>query len=299
MKIWQSSLCALLVGGLVFASFNALTPGAALGASGPVFTVMNTSETPPDGVWFRNSPHTADTARVTGLGVYMNERVQLQCDAAGDAVGKYNDSLWYFVVDVTRPTNNGVPNQGFLNAHYINDGQTANVVDAGVPACVNNAPPNSSPPPTPAPNPPAPPPSSSSAPTPTQTPVPSNVKTVVNADGGIYWRSGPDWSFVVTDPGHGIYTGDRVNLNCFVNGGTVPPLNSNALWYFASIYSGRGIGQGYLNDHFLNTGLNVPNQVVPGVPACVITGGAGGGSGGGLPTYSLPPPLPQPGSQSS
>jgi hypothetical protein len=40
--------------------------------SEPIFTVMNTSETPPDGVWFRNSPHTADTDRVTGHGVSGN-----------------------------------------------------------------------------------------------------------------------------------------------------------------------------------------------------------------------------------
>ena len=115
-------------------------------ASGPIFTVMNTSETLPDGVWFRNSPHTADTSRTTGLGVYKNEQVQLQCYAFGDAVGRYNNSLWYYVNDVTRPTNNGRPNVGFLNAHYINDGQNANVVDAGVPACVNNAPPTVPPP---------------------------------------------------------------------------------------------------------------------------------------------------------
>lgn len=101
----------------------------------PVFMVMNTSETPPDGVWFRNSPHTADTDRVTGHGVYMNEQVQLQCYGWGDAVGQYQDRLWYRVANVTRPTNAGVPNTGWLNAHYINDGKNANVIDVGVSAC--------------------------------------------------------------------------------------------------------------------------------------------------------------------
>lgn len=103
--------------------------------AGPVFPVMNTSETLPDGVWFRNSPHVNDTSRVTGLGVYSGERVQLHCYGWGDSVGPYNDRLWYYVTNVTRPTNNGTPNQGWLNAHYINDGQLANVVDTGVPAC--------------------------------------------------------------------------------------------------------------------------------------------------------------------
>lgn len=110
-------------------------------ASGPIFTVMNTSESLPDGVYFRNSPHTADTSRITGLGVFKNERVQLQCYATGDAVGAFNDRLWYHVNNVTRPTVSGRANVGYLNAHYINDGKNANVVDAGVPKCGTSPPP--------------------------------------------------------------------------------------------------------------------------------------------------------------
>jgi hypothetical protein len=123
---------ALMVSGT--AGITALATQASA-ATGPVFTVMNTSETLPDGVWFRRSPHTADTDRVTGHGVYKNERVQLECYAWGDAVGPYNDRLWYFVLNVTRPTNDGVTNQGYLNAHYINDGKSANQIDARVSPC--------------------------------------------------------------------------------------------------------------------------------------------------------------------
>ena len=39
------------------------------------------------------------------------------------------------MLNVTRPTNAGVTNQGYLDAHYINDGKIANQVDAGVPSC--------------------------------------------------------------------------------------------------------------------------------------------------------------------
>lgn len=108
-------------------------------SEGPIYPVMNTDETPPDGIWFRNSPHTADTNRITGDGIYAGDRVQLICYAYGDAVGPYNDSLWYYVTNVTRPTvlGTGAPNVGYLNAHYINDGKVANQVDAGVPACGN------------------------------------------------------------------------------------------------------------------------------------------------------------------
>ena len=42
---------------------------------------------------------------------------------------------WYFVLNVTRPTNDGVINSGYLNAHYINDGKLANQPDGGVSQC--------------------------------------------------------------------------------------------------------------------------------------------------------------------
>lgn len=110
------------------------TPPVTSGST-PTFTVMNTSETPPDGVWFRNSAHTGDTDRVTGHGVYAGERVQLLCYGWGDAVGAYSNRLWYDVTNLTRPTNAGRSNDGWLNAHYINDGVAANQIDAGVRPC--------------------------------------------------------------------------------------------------------------------------------------------------------------------
>jgi hypothetical protein len=142
-------VAALLVTGT---GIGLTSANVASAASGPIFTVMNTSETLPDGVWFRNSPHTGDTDRVTGHGVYMNERVQLECFAWGDPVGPYSNRLWYYVLNVTRPVNAGVTNQGYLNAHYINDGKLANQVDSGVPQCgAVPAPPPPPPPPPPRP----------------------------------------------------------------------------------------------------------------------------------------------------
>lgn len=127
-------LIAVLIIGLLGAvtTFGVNAPAS---ASTPTFTVMNTSETLPDGVWFRRSPHTADTDRVTGHGVYKHERVQLRCYAWGDAVGPYHDRLWYYVHNVTRPKIAGRANDGYLNAHYINDGMAANEKDAGVVQC--------------------------------------------------------------------------------------------------------------------------------------------------------------------
>lgn len=110
-------------------------PLAAPTPAAPVFPVMNTSEQPPDGVWFRNSARTADTDRVTGHGVYRGDQVRLTCHAWGEAVGVHANRLWYRVANLTRPAVGARPNEGFLNAHYVDDGLVANQVAAGVPAC--------------------------------------------------------------------------------------------------------------------------------------------------------------------
>src|SRR5262249_55239516 len=102
---------------------------------------------------------------------------------------------------------------------------------------------------------------------------------VVNADGGIYWRAATDWNTGIQRTGYGVYTGDRVQLTCWKRGGVVPPLNNNPLWYQATVISGQGKGSGYVNDHFLDTGINVPSVSLPGAPR------AGGGA---------PPPPPPP-----
>jgi hypothetical protein len=100
----------------------------------PVFTVMNTSEQPPDGVWFRDEPNTPGP-RLNGYGVYMGDRVQLQRYGWGQAIGQYSNRLWYQSANLTRPSAPGRSNVGWLNAHFINDGSNTNVVDAGVPPC--------------------------------------------------------------------------------------------------------------------------------------------------------------------
>lgn len=102
--------------------------------SRPVFTVMNTSEQPPDGVWFRDNPNVS-SPRLNGYGVYRGDRVQLQCFTWGPVIGGYANRLWYRSANLTRPSAPGRANVGWLNAHYVNDGKATNVVDAGVPAC--------------------------------------------------------------------------------------------------------------------------------------------------------------------
>jgi hypothetical protein len=102
---------------------------------------------------------------------------------------------------------------------------------------------------------------------PVVTPAPVQVK-ITNAPEGVYWRSTPDWTSAVKQEGAGVYNGDTVGLECWVRGGTVPEMNNNPLWYRAKVVSGRGKGEGLVNDHFLATGLDQPNVVISGVPSC-------------------------------
>lgn len=108
----------------------------------PTFPVMNTSETLPDGVWFRNSAHTDDTDRKSGHGVYAGDTIRVFCYTNGDAVGPYNNTVWYFATNLTRPTvdpvaqESAVPNTGYINSHYVNDQMTANTPSPGVPPCL-------------------------------------------------------------------------------------------------------------------------------------------------------------------
>jgi hypothetical protein len=104
---------------------------------------------------------------------------------------------------------------------------------------------------------------------PPSTPTGSHVVSVVNATGGVYWRSGTDWNTPIRVNGSGVYNGDHVALLCWQRGAPdTPPYYNNPLWYQAAVVQGRGNGQGWVNDHFLTTGSNVPNIPVPGVPTC-------------------------------
>lgn len=55
---------------------------------------MNTSETPLDGVWFRDNPNLSGP-RLNGYGVYAGDRVQLQCYGTGASIGPYANHMWY------------------------------------------------------------------------------------------------------------------------------------------------------------------------------------------------------------
>jgi hypothetical protein len=115
----------------------AFTPGVAL--ADPVFPVLNTSESPPDGVWFRYGPDPAQTNRVTGVGVYMNEHVIVKCYWHGTPFGAYGNDVWYYATDQERPVAAGQANEGWINTHYVDDGMTADHSHPSLPQCAQGS----------------------------------------------------------------------------------------------------------------------------------------------------------------
>ena len=104
-------------------------------------------------------------------------------------------------------------------------------------------------------------------PTPRPTPLPAGEFYVQNADGGIYWRSSPDWNTAEATPGNGFYPGTVIRPTCFQAGAANVPGSSDAMWEQASWVSGPGSGSGWINEHFVAD--NQPNNSPsPGVPAC-------------------------------
>ena len=105
----------------------------------------------------------------------------------------------------------------------------------------------------------------------------SVTMNIVNANGGVYWRSAPDWNTPVQKSGFGVYTGEQVAIGCFAWGTLTPYSSVNKLWYQASDVTGPGYGSGYVSDHFVATSWSDPNHPIPGVPQC--------GSSSPPPTY--------------
>jgi hypothetical protein len=121
--------------------------------------------------------------------------------------------------------------------------------------------------------------------TPPPTPQPSPLATgefyVQNADGGIYWRSGPDWSTPEATAGNGFYPGTVIKPICYEAGAANVPASADGMWEQASWVSGPGSGSGWINEHFINDGASI-NQPSPGVGACIQA-----------PPPPPPPPPPQ------
>ena len=224
---------------LVAAAASAVA--AATASADPTFGVMNAS----GGIYWRSAPDWNTPEAIAGNGVYPDSVIAVHCyqSGAGNVPGSSN-TMWE-QASIVGGSGSG---SGWINEHFINDGSPINQPSPGVPAC-------SAPPPTNAPPPPGP------------APLPAGQFQTMNASGGVYWRSQPDWNTAEATPGNGFYPDTVIAVRCYQAGAGNVPGSSNTVWEQASIASGSGSGSGWINEHFINDGSPI-NQPSPGVPAC-------------------------------
>ena len=110
---------------------------ASTAAADPRYEVMNA----PEGVYWRSEPNWAAAERTTGFGVYNGTIIEVHCYQSGTTVEGSADTMWEQATDVG---GRGY-GSGWVNEHFINDGQPINQPSPGVGPC------NSSPPPPPPP----------------------------------------------------------------------------------------------------------------------------------------------------
>lgn len=224
------------------------TVQASTASADPTYGVMNAD----GGIYWRSAPDWNTPVAVVGNGFYPDTIIAIHCYQAGAGnVPGSADYMWEYASDV----GGSGSGSGWVNEHFINDGQPINQPSPGVPAC-GGSPAAPSPAPAAPPSGPGPAPSSSSG---------FNF-SVMNASGGIYWRSSPNWSSAIAKSGNGVYPGTVVQVSCSHAGGTVPG-SSDTMWVQASWVSGPGRGSGWINEHFINDGAPI-NQTAPGVPSC-------------------------------
>jgi hypothetical protein len=109
--------------------------------------------------------------------------------------------------------------------------------------------------------------SPSPTPTPSPVPLPAGEFHVMNATGGIYWRSGADWNTAEATPGNGFYPDTVIKVSCYEVGAANVPGSADGMWEQASWVSGSGGASGWINEHFIDDGVAI-NQPSPGIPAC-------------------------------
>jgi uncharacterized protein YraI len=223
----------------------------ALAISAPI----HISGTAGEGVFIRSGPSTANS----GVG-WMPEGASpdYNCFAWGQNINGV--PIWFNV------NYGGVT--GYYASFYDDSSYHSNeelTAKYGVPLCGSAPPPPSSPP---APGSAQAPPSVSGG---------GLVFPIVNADGGVYYRRSPSWSDTARTPGVGVYNGDRVELVCGALGDAIGPYNNKA-WSKVRNLS-RPIGEGWVNEHFIDDGA-ASNAFVAGEPRC-------GASNGGLRNGSL------------
>lgn len=91
------------------------------------FGVINAAE----GVYWRSEPNWSAAERINGFGVYDSTVIEVHCFQRGTPVQGSNDTMWVQATDVDGPGYGS----GWLNEHFINDGQQIGQPAPGIPPC--------------------------------------------------------------------------------------------------------------------------------------------------------------------
>jgi hypothetical protein len=159
------SLGSPVLGLLVLMSTLLAAPATA--AADPQYSVMNA----PEGVYWRSEPNWSAAERIPGFGVYNGTIIEVHCYQSGTTVEGSNDTMWEQATDV----GGSGYGSGWLNEHFINDGQPIDEHSPGVPPC------GGAPTPVPAPSPEATPsPSIESTPNPLPAPAANHCPAFVH-----------------------------------------------------------------------------------------------------------------------
>jgi hypothetical protein len=140
-QLRRTGIMAAVVAGLLLVV--ATTPPA-FAQTGLQYQVIDADGADDGGVYYRNSPRWDDTARITGVGGFYGETVELICYAWGESVGPFENRVWHFVTNVSRPS----AGQGWLPDRYLNTPVLANELVPGEPECGASQPPPTPPPPS-------------------------------------------------------------------------------------------------------------------------------------------------------
>lgn len=65
---------------------------------------------------------------------------------------------------------------------------------------------------------------------------------VMNAAGGIYWRSSPDWNTAEAIAGNGFYADTVIAVHCYQSGAPNVPGSTDSMWEQVTNVGGSGPG---------------------------------------------------------
>jgi hypothetical protein len=195
----------------------------------PTFPVMHAD----GGIYWRSAPDWSTAEATNGNGVYPDTTISVHCYQSGAAIPDSTNTMWE---QATIASGSGT-GSGWINEHYINDGSALNQPSPGVPPCVTST-------------------------------APPTTATfgVAHADGGVYWRSAPDWAAAEATSGNGVYPDTTITVTCYQQGTPVPD-SPDTMWEQATIASGSGTGSGWINEHYIADGAAL-GQPSPGIQPC-------------------------------